>query len=350
MTIIFLFNSRSGFAQVVKYSNEFLELGVGARNIAQGEANSAAISDASAIIYNPACLLNLDHKLDITAMHNEQFAGIGKHDFLAAAYKPKANEAIAAGFTRYGIDNIPNTLYLMSNGQIDYSKLKLFSAVDYAFFVSYARALKKEGLSAGVTAKVIRRVIGEFANAWGFGFDASIQYNKNKWKLACIAKDITSTFDAWSMTLSESDKAALVSTGNAIPGNSIEVTLPHINLAASRKWRFYKNKASIQPNLGIDFYSAGQRNVLVSSKYFNADPKAGLELAYLDMLYVRCGINRIQQLTSFDGNTTLTYNPSIGAGIYLKKIALDYAISNPSATLLGASNIVSMRLFLDDVK
>jgi hypothetical protein len=35
----------------------------------------------------------------------------------------------------------------------------------------YARKLAVPGFQYGVNAKIIRRVIGQFANSWGFGFD-----------------------------------------------------------------------------------------------------------------------------------------------------------------------------------
>jgi hypothetical protein len=54
-----------------------------------------------------------------------------------------------------------------------------------------------DGLSYGVNAKIIRRIIGDFASSWGFGLDAGIQFESNNdWKFGIMARDITTTFNA----------------------------------------------------------------------------------------------------------------------------------------------------------
>ncbi|MEJ7665627.1 MAG: hypothetical protein WKG07_41965 [Hymenobacter sp.] len=49
------------------------------------------------------------------------------------------------------------------------------------------------------SGKVIYRNVGSFANAYGFGIDAGVQYNHNGWRLGLMARDITTTFTAWSI-------------------------------------------------------------------------------------------------------------------------------------------------------
>ena len=64
-----------------KYSNEFLTIGVGAR--AAGMANSmvASVDDVTSGYWNPAGLVEIKDNIQISLMHNEQFAGIGKNDY-----------------------------------------------------------------------------------------------------------------------------------------------------------------------------------------------------------------------------------------------------------------------------
>ncbi len=96
-----------------KYSNEFLNIGVGAR--AQGLGNSviANIGDITAAAWNPAGLAGIssDKGLQIGAMHSEWFAGVGKFDYLGFSL-PLANSQrrIGVSLIRFGIDEIPNTL------------------------------------------------------------------------------------------------------------------------------------------------------------------------------------------------------------------------------------------------
>src|SRR5437868_6917644 len=85
-------------------------------------------------------------------------------------------------FLSIGVDNIPDTSELIDpSGNIDYSRLKSFSAADYAFLFSYAFRTKVQGLQLGGSAKIIHRNVGDFAHAWGFGLDAGAQYERGKW-------------------------------------------------------------------------------------------------------------------------------------------------------------------------
>src|ERR1043166_5797005 len=158
-------------AQALKYSNEFLSLGVGARALGMSGAVVSDVDDVAASYWNPAGLLHIKDDIQVLAMHNSQFAGITKHDFGAIAFRLNEQSVCAISFVRLGVDDIPNTLYMMQDGQINYSLITSFSAVDYAFTGSYAMHTKIEGLTVGGNVKVIRRIIGDFGGAWGFGID-----------------------------------------------------------------------------------------------------------------------------------------------------------------------------------
>ena len=84
---------------------------------------------------------------------------------------------------------------------IDYSRLKSFNASDVAILLSYARNIPKlKGVKIGANAKIIRRKLGEFGGAWGFGIDIGAMYDYKKWRFAAMGRDITGTFNAWSYT------------------------------------------------------------------------------------------------------------------------------------------------------
>ena len=195
-----------------KYSNEFLSIGVGARAQALGTAVVASTADVTAGAWNPAGLANLNQTqgLQVGAMHAEWFAGIGKFDYLGITL-PLANQQRRLGLSliRFGIDEIPNTLSLYeSDGTINFDNIVEFSAADYAFLLSYAQQLKTEKgrLQLGGNVKVIHRRIGPFANSWGFGLDAGLQYRNNDWMFGLVAKDITTTFNAWSFNFTQEEK------------------------------------------------------------------------------------------------------------------------------------------------
>src|SRR5690625_7308284 len=51
--------------------------------------------------------------------------------------------------------------------------------------------LFRSNLHFGANAKIIRRIIGKFADSWGFGFDLGVQYKLQDWQFGLMARDIT---------------------------------------------------------------------------------------------------------------------------------------------------------------
>src|SRR5438874_11622674 len=77
MTIL----SLSCLGQFRKYSNEFLNIGAGARGLAMGSAQIASVKDGTAGYWNPAGLVEIKDYPQANVMHAEYFAGIGKYDY-----------------------------------------------------------------------------------------------------------------------------------------------------------------------------------------------------------------------------------------------------------------------------
>ena len=180
-----------------KYSNEFLNIGVGADALGMGNAVVANTGSAYSGYWNPAGLTKVDKWLDVGLMHSEYFAGIAKYDYLGLAHSIDDKSTIGLSVIRFAVDDIPNTTQLIdNNGNIDYDKITTFTAADYGFLLSYARKMKIEGMSVGGTFKVVHRKVGDFAKSWGFGIDAGLQIHKDKWKFGISGRDITSTFNA----------------------------------------------------------------------------------------------------------------------------------------------------------
>ncbi len=335
----------SSQAQILKYSNEFLSIGVGARAAAMGSAVVSSTQDATAAYWNPAGLIHVQDNIQVALMHNEQFAGIVKLDYGTVAFKYNESSAFAISMIRVGVDDIPNTLNLFQNGQLDYSRVTSFSSVDYGFLGSYARKTQIEGLALGGNVKIIRRVVGEFASAWGFGFDLGAQYTYRKWNVGASLRDVTTTFNVWRYSFSEQQKQVLLQTDNALPSNTLELTAPKMILGVSRKWLFFKDRLSVLPEINTELTFDGRKNNWIQSKYFNVDPRIGLELGYRDIVFLRSGIMNFQSVKQFDGSYELSYMPSVGVGLQINNLSIDYALSNfGSTTGLPYSNIISLRL------
>src|SRR3954471_13309189 len=79
-------------AQFRKYSNEFLNIGAGARGLSMGSAQVATVDDATAGYWNPAGLVNVKEQPQVALMHAEYFAGIGKYDFGTLAIPTKTGK------------------------------------------------------------------------------------------------------------------------------------------------------------------------------------------------------------------------------------------------------------------
>ncbi len=338
--------SFSSFAQ--KYSNEFLNIGVGARAQAMGNAVVANIEDVTSAAWNPAGLaaINPDKGLQIGAMHSEWFAGVGKFDYLGFTL-PLANSKrrIGVSLIRFGIDEIPNTLSLYEDdGTINFDNLREFSAADYALLLSYAQPLKtaKGRLLVGGNVKVIHRRIGPFATAWGFGIDAGLQYQTGNWQFGASVKDLTSTFNAWSFNFTEKEKEVLALTNNEVPISSVEVTKPQLTLGVAR--RFQMKKVGLTPELDFVVTTDGKRNTLISSSPFSVDPALGLEADYSKFIFLRAGINQFQRISDFDDKETLTARPSFGVGLVLSGLHIDYAFTDPGDSQNLYSHVISLLL------
>lgn len=313
-------------AQVRKYSNEFLAIGVGGRALGMGNANVSLVDDVTAGYWNPAGLTRIGDDFQISVMHAEYFASIAKYDYGAIAAPLKGKDKfLSFSFIRLGVDDIPNTLELIEpDGTINYDNIKSFSVADYAFITSYAQKTKIKGLSIGGSFKLIYRTAGSFATAWGFGLDAGITYEIKKFRLGLMARDVTGTFNAWSFSFTEREQQVLHQTNNIIPENSLEVTVPRFIAGVSYEFDI-KNKFYIVPAFDIEMTTDGKRNVALKTNTVSFDPKFGLELNYLEIVYLRGGVNNIQKLTDESGKSRTSFQPNVGVGIRIKTFDINYA-------------------------
>lgn len=317
-----------------KYSNEFLNIGVGGRALGMGKTQVSLAQDATAGYWNPAGLLDQKTKYDAVLMHSELFSGIVKNDYGAFSMPLDDKSAIGVSVVRLGVDDIADTRDLINEyGYIQYDRIRYFSVADYAVLLSYARRVGNiEGLKVGANAKVIYRNIGEFANAWGFGIDAGVQYDKGNWRLGLMARDITTTVNAWSINSDRLRPVAGDSTD--IPANSTEITLPRFVLGVGRLIKLPGEFTALAA-LDLEMTTDGQRNTLISSEAVSIDPRAGLEIGYKNLVFLRGGVSNIQQVKAFTGSDEWKVQPSLGVGVALSGLRLDVALSQLAIEKLG---------------
>ncbi len=343
--LICLVNTFSLKAQAVrKYSNEFLNIGVDAASLAMGNAVVASSKDVNSGYWNPAGLVNLEDN-QLSLMHASYFANIAIYDYAAFAKKLDDRSALGISLIRFGVDDILNTTQLIdANGNIDYNRISLFSTADYALTASYARELPVQGLNLGANAKVVRRIIGDFASSWGFGLDFGLQYSSGDWDFGLMARDITTTVNTWSINDEEfaTIRDAVEGQNQELP-ETLEVTIPKLQVGVSRSWLIrYDYSIKAEVDLLMRFT---QTNDIISSPGLSASPAAGFEVGYTGIVFLRAGIGNFQDITQLEGSNRIGFQPNVGVGFQYKGIHIDYAltdIGDQSAAVY--SNIFSLKL------
>jgi hypothetical protein len=310
-----------------KYSNEFLNIGVGARSLAMGGAQVASVRDVTAAYWNPAALTSIRHQYEFSLMHAEYFAGIAQYDYLGFTTPFGNQNQVAVSLIRFGVDDIPDTRFLYdANGALNYDNIQFFNAADYALLLSFGRDIS-DRLKLGANAKVIHRNVGKFAQAWGFGLDIGGIYRTKRLTVGLMLKDITTTYNAWAHDAAQV-RAVYAQTNNEIPVNTVELTLPRAigSISYDRK---LGSSFSLVAALDLETTFDGKRNTLLASDLLSVDPRLGLELGFKNLAYLRAGVRNFQQVKDFQGNSSMDFLPSAGLGVVIsEKVQLDYALSD----------------------
>lgn len=346
LLILWAFSSLQ--AQTIrKYSNEFLNIGVDAASLGMSNTAVSHTKDVNSGYWNPAGLIHLEDS-QLGLMHASYFANIAQYDYAAFAKPIDTESAWGISMIRFGVDDILNTTQLIdSQGNIDYNRISKFSTADYGVTFSYARKMRIEGFQYGVNAKVIRRIIGKFANSWGFGADAGIQFERNNWYFGLMVRDITTTYNIWNVNEEEFNTIK-----NTIPGQnqdlpeSTEITAPKVQLGMSKKYEFHNEMSLLAAaNLNMQFTKT---NDIIATEAVSVDPVIGFEGGYRDMVFLRTGFGNFQKVTQLDGGSKLGFQPNLGLGFKYRGIQVDYAltdIGNQSAALY--SNVFSLKVDMD---
>ena len=326
-----------------KYSNEFMNIGVDAAALGMSNAVVSTVNDVTSGYWNPAGLVQMEES-QVALMHSSYFANIANYNYVGYARPLDDRSAVGLSLIRFGVDDILDTTQLIDEqGNVNYDNINLFSAADYGLVFSYARKLPVDGLNYGVNAKIIRRVIGDFASSWGFGLDLGIQFERNDWKFGLMVRDITTTFNAWSI-----DEDKLNDIQNAIPGQNqeapegTELTIPKMQIGVSKQFVFnYDYTLRTELDLNVRFT---QTNDVISTSFASITPALGFEFGYTDLVFLRAGMGNFQNELQIDNTEQLTFQPNFGVGFKYRGIQIDYAftdIGDQSAALY--SNVFSLK-------
>jgi hypothetical protein len=309
------------------YSNEFLNIGVNAAALGMSNAVVASTDNVNSAYWNPAGLVHLEEQ-ELSLMHASYFANIAQYNYGAFAMPIDDQSAFAISIVRFSVDDILNTTQLIDDqGNINYDRISTFSTADWAFAFSYARESKLDGFSYGANAKVVRRVIGDFASSWGFGIDAGLQFQTGDYKFGFMARDITTTYNSWAIDEEQyaTISGAVANQNQELP-ETTEITLPKLQAGVARTFTIrYDHVITAEVDLNMRFI---QTNDIISSSSMSATPALGVQYGFLDLVFIRAGMGNFQNIEQLDGNDSVTFQPNIGVGFKYKGISIDYALTD----------------------
>ncbi len=336
--------------RVAKYGADFLAGGVGARALGMGSAQVGLASDVHAVYWNPAGLQGLD-RASVSYMHAERFAGIVSFDYAAGAMAVSHRSTVAAAWFRSGVNDIKNTLDAWDPVRgaprpDPSSHVTTFSAADQAFFVSFARSFAG-GLDAGVTAKIVRRSIGSFADAWGYSFDLGLRYTTGAWRLGLVVQDATTMLQSWSVDSGRLSALADV-FGDDLPAGGTELVLPVVRLGTGYRLVGSESVTTFAVDADLAFDGTSANALDVADGAVAIYPRAGLEHAWRDLIALRAGISRLL-VTRSDG---LDLSPTVGAGLRVGRFRVDYSFGDFAglSSELGYSHRISASVDLDRLR
>lgn len=335
-------------AEARKYANEFLNIGVGARAMGMGNTQTALATGVTAGYWNPAGLAAPEASLDpeISLMHSAYFGNVATYNYVAFAMPidSAGYKRFAVSLIRIGVDDIANTLlFRQPDGSFDVNEITSFSVSDFAAIFSYGwRPKKPSPFSFGVNGKVIYRGAGRFGNGWGFGLDASLRYDRKRFKLGIMARDITQTFTAWTYN-TETFEEAFINAGQDVPQNRVEITRPSLRIGLAYEIPIGK-RFDLTPSMDINTFFDGERvSGIANLGGANIDPHLGVELAYTNDLgmkvaFLRGGVYNFQYLDLGNEETNVSdVFPTVGVGIHINNFQLEYALTNFQQLSAGSS-------------
>jgi hypothetical protein len=294
----------AGTTSTAKYAGEFMAFGVGGRALAMGSASVALASDVTSGYWNPAGLAKIDYPQFIL-MHDEQFGSLVNFDYGAATMPMGPKASIGLSVMRVGVDNIADTRNagVDQNGNLTYdpnqfsridpNRVTYFNAADWSVYVTYA--VRESGdFSYGANIKLIRRSAAEHG-ATGIGFDLGVRYTAaENLVVGANIQDVTTTLLAWD-------------TGRN------ELVSPTVRLGSVYFIDLFGGRFAPAMDADIRFENRQSASTFHLGR-MSIDLHGGLEFCWKELVSLRAGYSDTRQ-------------PTLGAGIRFKKIAIDYSFA-----------------------
>ncbi|MBC8402259.1 MAG: PorV/PorQ family protein [Candidatus Marinimicrobia bacterium] len=272
------------------------KIGIGARQVALGEACAASINDVNSIFWNPAGVSGIG-RIGSSINYNRWLADLNYFSF-AAAFRIKRNHLISFGLSTLDYGDIDEALIPVTGGTSDTRTGETFSGSDNIISLTYAREYT-DRLTIGISAKYMSEQLFDYTvDLWAFDVGTFYKIGFKDLRIAMSAQNFKIGSVKW---LEESDR----DDGYDIPlvyrigvaMNVIDGSDGFINLGATHRLQYAFDA--------------------ISSNDYGERYHMGLEYWYKEFIAIRGGYKHNYQ----DGNL------SLGLGIKLDKFNLDYAFT-----------------------
>ncbi|MCL5028188.1 MAG: PorV/PorQ family protein [Bacteroidetes bacterium] len=282
----------------------FLQIGVGSRATALGEAYTAIPEDVNALYWNPS---SLDWFTDnqVSFNYSDWFAGM---KFINAAGAIHLGEAGS-----FGISVTSLTTPYMLVTTVDYPDGigTKFNAADVALGVSYAKKLM-DRFSFGATFKYINRRIWEM-NASAFAMDLGILYQL-PWENIKLGMSILNFGSK--LQMQGVDAIVFHDLDPSMAGNNDQIMAD----LHTKEWDL---PLSLRFGLSYQVIKSGDQEVLLAADYIHPNDNfssvnVGCEYGFMDHFFARIGYKSLGLQDNQEGL-------SFGGGIKYQFIGIDYA-------------------------
>lgn len=305
----------------------FLEIGVGAREVALGSAVSSTMNDANQIFWNPAgTALASDQKLSVAFSYGSWIADLNQ-SAAAIGYNLGSQGTVTLGVQMLGVSDIPAnrqngyTDPILQDLVTDDETSDTYNFMDLAVSVGYARYFF-DRLTLGATFKVVNETIdGVGASAVAFDFGSVYKVGVAGWQIS----------------------ARLNNLGTDMSFYNQDNPLPLTFAIGSSIYPVNRDEARLM--LTVDTTKPLDSQQLIYG---------GAELALYDLLFLRAGYKFNYSGTEDDGTAlrdpikTSIEGASLGAGLQYVvsgySVALDYAYTQMD--LLDSVHRFTLRLGL----
>jgi hypothetical protein len=164
------------FNKVGRTAMQFLKIGIGARQVAAGEANIASIRDVNSIFWNPALITGIENG-EASFTYTQWVVDLNV--FSGAVGYNLGFGTVVLHYVSLDYGDLQEALVTSTSGGVDTRTGNTFSGSDLAFGFGFAKEFTDK-LSIGVNARYVREDLYIYsADLWSF--DVGSYYNTD-WK------------------------------------------------------------------------------------------------------------------------------------------------------------------------